>query len=91
MRWLACLALFGALALSGAPSAAAAPARAGCPQEDDPAWNWVRCGNGIRGVVTMWGTPKFVTCGDLRWLVKHGDLDPHTPWVRGDWSCGRRR
>jgi hypothetical protein len=65
--------------------------RAGCPAEDDPGWNWRLCGNHRRGVVTMWGTPKVVSCGELRWLVKHGDLDPHTLWLRGDWSCGRRR
>jgi hypothetical protein len=59
--------------------------------EDDPCWNWATMGDRKRGVVTMWGTPKIVTCGGLRWLVRHGDLDPHTPWLRGDYSCGRRR
>lgn len=61
-----------------------------CPAEDDPSWNWVRCGNGRRGIVTMWGTPKVVSCGEFRWLARHGDLDPRTPWIVGDYSCGRR-
>ena len=61
-----------------------------CGSEDSPDWNWHRCGNHRRGVVTMWGTPKVVSCGALRWLVRHGDLDPHTPRLRGDRECGRR-
>lgn len=60
-----------------------------CGAEDDPTWVWYRCGNGQRGVVTMWSTPKVVTCGGFRWLVRHGDLDPHTPRLRGDARCGR--
>lgn len=79
-------------ALSGAaPAAPSAPASAARCAEDMPCWNWATMGDGHRGVVTMWGTPKVVTCGGLRWLVKHGDLDPGTVWLRGDYSCGRRR
>lgn len=90
MRWL--LILVAALTLAGAAAPPAAPARGACPEEDDPGWNWVRCGNGARGVVTMWGTPKVVSCGDMRWLVRHHDLDERlTPWIVGDYSCGRRR
>jgi hypothetical protein len=90
MRWL--LILVAALTLAGAAAPPAAPARvAPCPNEDEAGWNWVRCGNGARGVVTMWGTRKVVSCGDMRWLVRHGDLFPGTPWIVGDYSCGRRR
>jgi hypothetical protein len=78
-----------ALIVIAAP-APAAPSRARCA-EDMPCWNWSVMGDRQRGVVTMWGTPKVVTCGSLRWLVRHGDLDPGTPWLRGDYSCGRRR
>jgi hypothetical protein len=67
-----------------------APARVRCGSEDSPGWNWARCGNGKRGVVTMWGTPKVVSCGDFHWLATHGDLDPREPWLVGDYSCGRR-
>lgn len=74
-------AALGALALAGAPAC----------QEDDPCWTWPIMGNRQRGVVTMWGTPKNVTCGDLRWLVRHGDLDPFTPRLKGDAMCGRSR
>ena len=77
---------------SGAPSAHPA-SRAGCPAkaEDDPRWNWHLCGNHKRGVVTMWGTPKVVTCGEYHWLVTHGDLDPHNAILAGDRECGDRR
>lgn len=71
---------------------APAPARAERVRctEDMPCWNWATMGDKHRGVVTMWGTPKVVSCGGLRWLVRHGDLDPHTPRLRGDAMCGRR-
>jgi hypothetical protein len=76
--------------LCGTPAQrAVAPSVTPCGAEDGRTWTWSRCGDGRRGVVTMWGTPKVVTCGGLRWLVRHGDLDPHTPWLRGDRSCGR--
>jgi hypothetical protein len=88
MRTLLILLVLGALACASAPARASAP-RA-CPEEDSPAWNWVRCGNGYRGVVTMWGTEKVVSCGEFRWLARHADLDPRTPWIVGDYSCGRR-
>src|SRR3954462_1046480 len=80
------------VAWSSSPEPKKVPATLPCPEEDDPSWNWVRCGNGQRGIVTMWGTPKVVSCGDMRWLVRHRDLDERlTPWIVGDYSCGRRR
>ena len=60
-----------------------------CGAEDGNTWVWYRCGDGQRGVVTMWGTPKNVSCSGFRWLVRHGDLDPHTPHLKGDYWCGR--
>jgi hypothetical protein len=61
-----------------------------CGTEDDPAWVWSRCGDHRRGVVTMWGTVKVVSCGDFHWLARHHDLDHRsTPVLRGDWGCGR--
>jgi hypothetical protein len=59
MRWLL-LVVLSALLLGG--SAPAAPARAArCGAEDDPAWNWVRCGNGKRGVTNWSGKRVIVT------------------------------
>lgn len=88
-KWIVILTAVCSLAVAGDQASAATQPRA-CPAEDSPSWNWVRCGNNSRGVVTMWGTPKVVSCGDLRWLVRHDDLDPRTPWLKGDFSCGRR-
>lgn len=83
-------ALSAALATTTAAHAAV-PAAQRCGAEDAPGWDWSRCGNHRRGVVTMWGTPKIVTCGDLRWLVRHGDLDRRsTPRLPGDARCGRK-
>jgi hypothetical protein len=77
--------------LCGTPAQrAASPRVTACGAEDGPTWTWSRCGDGRRGVVTMWGTPKTVDCRHLRDLIRQGDLDPHTPWLRGDYSCGRR-
>jgi hypothetical protein len=73
-----------------ARQASAAVTLASPCNEDEPCWNWARMGNGKRGVVTMWGTPKVVTCGQFRWLARHLDIDPRTPWMTGDYSCGRR-
>jgi hypothetical protein len=67
-----------------------AAAKPSCGAEDSPSWVWSRCGDGRRGVVTMWGTPKVVDCRHLRDLIRQGDLEPATPWLRGDYSCGRR-
>ena len=78
------VALMAALSLAVAPQ----PHAKTCT-EDMPCWNWTTMGDHRRGVVTMWGTPKVVSCGDLRWLIRHGDLDPHTPRLRGDGACGR--
>lgn len=88
----AALAMFFALSMTVAYAAPAAPARAERVRcvEDMPCWNWATMGDKHRGVVTMWGTPKVVSCGGLRWLVRHGDLDPHTPRLRGDAMCGRK-
>lgn len=83
------LSLSAGMASATAADAAQRPAHC---TEDMACWTWPRMGNGRRAVVTMWGTPKVVTCGDMRWLVRHGDLDERsTPWLRGDYSCGRRR
>jgi hypothetical protein len=83
-------ALFGMSLMSVITAANARASAPRCGAEDSPGWVWSKCGNRKRGVVTMWGTPKTVTCGDLRWLVRHGDLDPHTPRLPGDRACGRR-
>jgi len=86
--WLAQLAVGGTFAHASTPPmvAKAQP----CGAEDDPTWVWYRCGDGQRGVVTVWGTPKVVRCAGFRWLVRHGDLDPHTPRLKGDHHCGRK-
>ena len=78
---------------AGAASAPAAPARAERVRctEDMPCWNWATMGNRTRGIVTMWGTMKVVDCFHLRDLLAWDDVDPHNPWLRGDYSCGRRR
>lgn len=73
-------------------STPSAPAHAipACGAEDDPSWVWFRCGNRMRGVVTMWGTPAVVTCGTFRYLVRIGDIDTRsTPKLRGDAWCLR--
>jgi hypothetical protein len=57
--------------------------------EDMRCWTWPTMGNSQRSVLTTHG-PKTVTCRGLRWLVRHGDLDPRTPHLRGDRACGRR-
>jgi hypothetical protein len=78
--------------LCGTPAQRAASQRVTpCGAEDGGTWTWYRCGDGRRGVVTMWGTPKVVDCRHLRDLIRQGDLEPHTPWLRGDHHCGRRR
>jgi hypothetical protein len=82
------LAALFAAACSAAPAAPARAERVRCT-EDMPCWNWATMGDRNRGVVTMWGTPKVVSCGGFRWLVRHGDLDPHTPRLKGDAMCGR--
>lgn len=51
---------------------------------------WPTTGDRTRTVVTMWGTVKRVDCRQFHWLATHGDLDPHTPRLRGDIACGRR-
>lgn len=79
-----------ALALHAAvsPVLAASPAATAC-QEDDPCWRWPTMGNRKRGVVTMWGTPKVVTCGDFRYLHRTRNLSPgsRAGSLPGDWSC----
>jgi hypothetical protein len=61
-----------------------------CGQEDDPSWVWTRCGNRMRGIVTMWGTPVNVDCGTFRYLVRIGDVDTSsTPRIKGDVYCLR--
>jgi len=89
---LMCVAFLAPSAAPALASPLSAPAGGTACLEDMPCFNWTKMGNRKRGVVTMWGTMKVVGCGDFRWLVRHGDLDERsTPWLVGDWSCGRRR
>lgn len=60
-------------------------------EEDMPCWSWPTMGDGMRGVVTMHGTPKVVSCAGMRSLIRHRNLDPHSPRLKGDAQCGRTR
>lgn len=83
------LALLGISYQAEARTLRAVPPAATRCTEDMPCWNWATMGNGRRGIVTMWGTPKVVTCGGMRHLVKTRNLDPYTRRLRGDGMCGR--
>ena len=75
--------------LSDNLASAAVPVAGKNCQEDEPCWTWSTMGNKRRGIVTMWGTPKVVTCGQYRHLYRTGNLDigSRPGSMRGDWSC----
>lgn len=65
-----------ALSATGA-SAVSCPATA----EDDPAWDWTRCGNHKRGVVTVHGTPLVVGPCRFQYLFRTGHLAYVLRWT----------
>lgn len=64
-----------------------------CPvgAEDDPGWNWVKCGGHERGVVTTAGTFRVVRPCKFQWLVTTGRVTfPPNERIRGDKTAMRR-
>ena len=86
----------GTLALATPAHARSASASAlSCGAEDGPTWNWARCGNHKRGVVTLYGNVRTVgpcqfarlwRAGHLRYSVRvQGRTYRHLlPRLRGD-------
>lgn len=80
-----------AVAAMGSPAQAAA-SKPACGAEDSPSWTWTRCGNHKRSVVLYTGKHARVTCAGLRAGLERSVISEfRTPWLRGDYSCGRRR
>lgn len=83
------LALGAQLAHASTPaSTPSVPAQARtcpAPTEDSPGWDWTRCGNHRRGVVTVNGTPLVVGPCRFRRLMQDLQLDYRpTDVLKGD-------
>lgn len=90
---VAILALFAATATAEPP---ATPAKSSvCPSaEDSPKWNWAKCGNGKRGIITrgpyvFW---KAVSVCEFQHYVRNDWIDwKRSGHMRGDRLAKRTR